>query len=305
MNSAYPGNRKYHVREHVISICVHALVITVIFFACNHYSHKIRDLVTISLSHEDLPPPAPGKAGGDGRKAGSAGPDKKASRGTPRTIMRKVAQQTKNMAEKPLKSAADESKKATNVMTAQEISDPTEFTRPIPTSSGSVDSGVYSGVAGTGEGLGGGGGTGIGAYGSGSGFGGRGKGGVGGGTGSGTGSQAEAIKQYLREHYKYIRDLIARHMTYPSMAKKMGWMGDVTVSFVIMETGYAEGVKVVKSSGHSILDENVVSTVKDVQPFPKPPGPARIRIPINYRLDGTKSTNHLETREAGDGAGQS
>ncbi len=279
----------YRTRGAILSIVIHATALLLVIYFCGQGYQKSPELVTILLSNETLPTPVSGTAGGEGRKPGSAGRDKKASGGTPRTALRGIVQPHKSSAEKTLPSAR-ENKKEDNVVLAKEPSDMAVVTAPPPTSERADNLG-HNATAGIGDGPGGGGGTGTGAYGTGSGFGGRGKGGIGGGRGSGTGRGSsnpdDAKRQYLREHYGYIRDLLYKHLAYPSMAKKMGWTGDVIVSFVILETGFVEAIKVVRSSGHAVLDQNVVDTVKDVQPFPKPPVPAHLQIPITYNLDRT------------------
>jgi protein TonB len=115
--------------------------------------------------------------------------------------------------------------------------------------------------------------------------GGAGGSGAGTGTGHGSGSSGEAGRAaYLKEHFAFIRELILKHLTYPTVARRMGWKGRLTVSFVICEGGGVENVRIVRSSGHKILDENALSTVRKIQPFPKPPVRAEIVIPIEYRL---------------------
>ncbi|OGW20041.1 MAG: hypothetical protein A2077_04645, partial [Nitrospirae bacterium GWC2_46_6] len=42
----------------------------------------------------------------------------------------------------------------------------------------------------------------------------------------------EARARYLKEHFAYIRDLIMKSISYPRIARKMGWEGKVVVSFV-------------------------------------------------------------------------
>ncbi|MEN6330723.1 MAG: energy transducer TonB [Smithella sp.] len=118
--------------------------------------------------------------------------------------------------------------------------------------------------------------------------------GSGGGTGSGVGAyigpergggSSESLKnQYLSEHFAYIRDRILKNITYPPLAKKIGWQGKVLVSFIIMEDGRITNMKIVKSSGHVVLDRNVLETIREVQPFPKPPVRAELFIPVNYVL---------------------
>ncbi|HBH62697.1 MAG TPA: hypothetical protein DDX85_13370 [Nitrospiraceae bacterium] len=89
----------------------------------------------------------------------------------------------------------------------------------------------------------------------------------------------------MREHFTYIRDRIMNNISYPQTARKMGWSGKVTISFVICENGDAEDIKIIQSSGFGILDRSAVETVKKVLPFPEPPLRAEIVIPVVYRLN--------------------
>ena len=124
--------------------------------------------------------------------------------------------------------------------------------------------------AGTGSGSGSGIGSGIGRF-SGPGYGGH--------------DSPETLRnRYLRTHFAYIRDLILKNITYPPMAKKHGWKGNMRVSFVIREDGKVQQLKIVKSSGYEVLDRNVVETVRKVQPFPRPPLQAEIVIPVVYAI---------------------
>ncbi len=114
--------------------------------------------------------------------------------------------------------------------------------------------------------------------------------GMGGGEGSGAGNHTgpgqgnESLNRYLRENFAYIRAIILKNITYPPVAKKNGWQGKVLVLFIIMEDGHVKGLKIVESSGYGALDRNVMETIRDIQPFPKPPVRAEIIIPINYVL---------------------
>ena len=69
------------------------------------------------------------------------------------------------------------------------------------------------------------------------------------------------------------------------MARKMGWSGKVLVSFIVYETGNAENIKIMESSGFAALDKNAVETIRKVCPFPKPPVKAELIIPVVYRLE--------------------
>ncbi len=152
------------------------------------------------------------------------------------------------------------------------------------TGTGTQIAGTGSGTGtGIGSGSGSGSGTGTGS-GSGSGIGSGSGASV--GPGKGMGESAESLrKRYLKEHFAYIRDLILRNLAYPPIARKLGWHGGVTVSFVVRENGYTERIRIVKNSGHDVLDQNVIRTIRDVEPFPKPPIKAELVIPIVYRLE--------------------
>lgn len=91
-------------------------------------------------------------------------------------------------------------------------------------------------------------------------------------------------QRYLKEHFTYIRDMVMQRLVYPLQARRMGWGGRVTVSFVVSEDGSARNIAVRESSGYQILDNCAMDTVRKVAPFPKPPAPAEITIPVQFRL---------------------
>ena len=169
---------------------------------------------------------------------------------------------------------------------ADSAEQPTVSSDATPIDNGSaaalVSDGIPTGTSSVGGGSGGPGGGGFG-------FGSGGQGGSGGGTGRGhgTGSGDANIlsEQYLAEHYAYIRNLIMKHLKYPQIAKKMGWKGKVVVSFLIKENGSVENSKIIAGSGYDVLDKNVLSVIKEVQPFPRPPVKAELIIPITYKLE--------------------
>jgi len=108
--------------------------------------------------------------------------------------------------------------------------------------------------------------------------------GVAGATGEGN-SGEQARSRYTRDHYAYIKELIEKNLAYPPQARKMGWAGRVVVCFQVMKNGRVDRIRIKISSGHEILDRNVVETIQEVEPFPRPPEWAELSIPITYRLD--------------------
>jgi len=106
----------------------------------------------------------------------------------------------------------------------------------------------------------------------------------GGGYGNGDSDMLGRKKRYLKENFAYIRDLIQRKVTYPKLARQMGWEGKVTVSFIVKSNGHAKDIKINNSSGIEVLDRSSIEAVEKASPFPRPPVEAQIIIPISYRF---------------------
>ncbi|MDR2344248.1 MAG: TonB family protein [Spirochaetaceae bacterium] len=100
----------------------------------------------------------------------------------------------------------------------------------------------------------------------------------------GGGERAAQTLEYVKHNYRYIQRRIRDRLVYPATARKAGIQGVVELSFTIHEDGRVGAVTVLKSSGHAMLDEAAVGTVYAASPFPRPPAPARIAIPIAFRL---------------------
>lgn len=110
--------------------------------------------------------------------------------------------------------------------------------------------------------------------------------GNGGGSGNGSGNSQEQLRsKYLSENFAYIKDIIQKHLAYPAKARREGLTGKARVSFVILENGQVANIKILNSTGYEILDLNLIETIKEVAPFPKPPIKAELRMPIFYRLE--------------------
>lgn len=80
-----------------------------------------------------------------------------------------------------------------------------------------------------------------------------------------------------------------RERMYPRAAKRAGLEGKVVVEVVIDAAGDIVGTRILKSSGHSILDAAAVESIKDVSELPAPPKALgwtsrSMRIPFVYRL---------------------
>lgn len=110
--------------------------------------------------------------------------------------------------------------------------------------------------------------------------GGQGSGGVG---GSGLG-QGDGGGHYIKVNFAYIREIVLKNLKYPYIARLRGYEGDVVVSFIIDEKGYPQEIKILSNSGHEILAQNTVETIRSIGRFPEPPVKVRVILPVAYRL---------------------
>lgn len=90
----------------------------------------------------------------------------------------------------------------------------------------------------------------------------------------------------VNDSYRAIRALLERAKSYPLLARERGMEGTVFVSFTIDKKGLPQNVKIMKGSGHKILDEEVKKMLKKASPFPE--FNREIKIPITFKL--TKTT---------------
>ena len=105
-----------------------------------------------------------------------------------------------------------------------------------------------------------------------------------GGGNAGPVSGPDLEHQYVKAHFVYIKEIIEKNISYPPMARKMGWQGKVVVSFIVCQDGIVESLEVVESSGHVLLDKNALQTIKHLEPFPGPPVRVKLVLPVTYKI---------------------
>lgn len=93
----------------------------------------------------------------------------------------------------------------------------------------------------------------------------------------------------LARYGQTLSDLLARQQRYPRLAQTRGWEGDVVLKLVIARKGNLVAARVVRSSGHAVLDEHALALVSEVQPFPALPGQSadddlEVTVPVHYQL---------------------
>ncbi len=79
-----------------------------------------------------------------------------------------------------------------------------------------------------------------------------------------------------------IRRAIEEELTYPPLARRRRLEGTVLAGFAIDERGVPYDIEIVRSSGFSILDEEVVEIIRRAAPFPYIP--ERVEVPVSFRL---------------------
>lgn len=83
--------------------------------------------------------------------------------------------------------------------------------------------------------------------------------------------------------------LIAQHQRYPRIAQMRGWEGTAQVAIDIDAQGKIAGMKISRSSGFDVLDEQALDMIKAATPFPPAPQSLRgkqfvVTVPIIFRL---------------------
>ena len=80
---------------------------------------------------------------------------------------------------------------------------------------------------------------------------------------------------------------LARHKQYPSGARSNGTQGTGTVTFTIDGGGRVTAATIVKSTGATVLDQELTAMVRRSSPFPAPPGGQGLSftVPVSFRLN--------------------
>lgn len=92
---------------------------------------------------------------------------------------------------------------------------------------------------------------------------------------SGQGSQASAAGNAAVSNYPgQVVSRLRRSLSYPAQARRQRITGEVHVAFTIAANGGVSGIRIVRSSGHAILDEAALQAVHRAAPFPAIPSAA-------------------------------
>jgi len=89
-----------------------------------------------------------------------------------------------------------------------------------------------------------------------------------------------------------VRQKIAKARFYPRFARRRGWEGNPVVAFTLNREGGLLDLSLKSTSGHKILDQAALDSVKKGAPYPRIPEPLNMDsysfiLPINFVLDGS------------------
>lgn len=94
-----------------------------------------------------------------------------------------------------------------------------------------------------------------------------------------------------QDHYfRVLRDWLDRHKDYPRIAQRRGEEGTVVLAFTLNRHGMVLEHAILRSSGHSILDNTVEHLIRRAQPLPAIPPEMNVEllqvvVPIEFRLE--------------------
>jgi len=90
----------------------------------------------------------------------------------------------------------------------------------------------------------------------------------------------EELKKYQAKITKKIKS----NLVYPADARKRGYEGVAAVRFVVTESGMIQSgtLVIARSSGYPMLDTNALKSVRDSEPFERPPRTMPVEIDLGF-----------------------
>lgn len=79
-----------------------------------------------------------------------------------------------------------------------------------------------------------------------------------------------------------IRETIQGAVRYPPVARRRGYEGTVIASFAVDRVGMPRDIRLVESSGHGVLDKEVLRVIEHASPYPSVP--EEVEVPVTFRL---------------------
>ena len=98
------------------------------------------------------------------------------------------------------------------------------------------------------------------------------------------------IPEEMVPYMQTIQQQVASKVSYPDQARQYGWGGTVKLASHILNDGTLANASVRESSGYDVLDDNALSTAKNLSPYSAFPSNLKLQdvtvtIPIVYSLN--------------------
>lgn len=86
-----------------------------------------------------------------------------------------------------------------------------------------------------------------------------------------THSVSQAAKEKALRYQDMVKQRIEERRIYPAWASRQAIEGEVVVGFIVSASGEAREIRLIRSSGSSLLDQETINTIKRASPFPPIP----------------------------------
>lgn len=101
--------------------------------------------------------------------------------------------------------------------------------------------------------------------------------------------KATADEEPADTYMRMVQDIILKNVTYPLEAQRANLSGTVVLSLHLLSNGQLIGAVVSQSSGHKLLDNAAIYTVKKLEPYPVFPKGLILKeiwveVPVTYQL---------------------
>lgn len=93
-------------------------------------------------------------------------------------------------------------------------------------------------------------------------------------------------EEFVKTNFEMIREKVLANLSYPRIAKRMGFEGVVHIMLVIDTSGKLLDVMLEKSSGHKLLDSSALKAANKLSEeiLPNPKNISRVTLPVYFAL---------------------
>ena len=98
---------------------------------------------------------------------------------------------------------------------------------------------------------------------------------------------SEQEQEFVEDNLRQIGQITQRYLKYPQIAGELGEEGINALEFYLHPNGDISALKLIHSTGYTILDKNSLATIKIAyKDYPCPKSTTKIRIKVHYYIIG-------------------